>query len=94
MAPLELFLFDCIEIKDQSRGFPIGTSLFRASGSFIIKRMSLVLLECTRCVRNSVFKESTGLSRYINEKNDTICPINWNCKNSISIVINIHFMGR
>ena len=94
MVPLELFLFDCIEIKDQFRDFPIRTTLFRASGSFIMKRMSLVLLECTRCVRNGVNKESTGISRYINDKNDTICSINWNCENSISIVINIHFMGR
>nr|YP_010314271.1 ribosomal protein L33 [Cyphostemma juttae]YP_010314351.1 ribosomal protein L33 [Cyphostemma humile]UNA63836.1 ribosomal protein L33 [Cyphostemma juttae]UNA63916.1 ribosomal protein L33 [Cyphostemma humile] len=28
-----------------------------------------VLLECTSCVRDGVNKESTGISRYITEKN-------------------------
>lgn len=28
-----------------------------------------VLLECTSCVRGGVNKESTGISRYITEKN-------------------------
>lgn len=28
-----------------------------------------VLLECTACVRNGVNKESTGISRYITQKN-------------------------
>nr|CUR01092.1 rpl33 [Acacia blakelyi]CUR06548.1 rpl33 [Acacia scirpifolia] len=28
-----------------------------------------VILECTRCVRNSVNKKSTGISRYITQKN-------------------------
>lgn len=53
-----------------------------------------VLLECTSCVRGGVNKESTGISRYITEKIDTIRPVDWNCKNSVPIVINIRFMGR
>ncbi|TYJ30554.1 hypothetical protein E1A91_A06G138100v1 [Gossypium mustelinum] len=28
-----------------------------------------IILECTSCVRNSVNKESTGISRYITQKN-------------------------
>ncbi|KAK3199359.1 hypothetical protein Dsin_022774 [Dipteronia sinensis] len=28
-----------------------------------------VILECTSCVRNGVNKESTGISRYITQKN-------------------------
>nr|YP_009383426.1 ribosomal protein L33 [Samanea saman]APA33542.1 ribosomal protein L33 [Samanea saman]QGA86947.1 ribosomal protein L33 [Samanea saman] len=28
-----------------------------------------VILECTSCVRNSVDKKSTGISRYITQKN-------------------------
>nr|YP_009271489.1 ribosomal protein L33 [Eclipta prostrata]YP_009513324.1 ribosomal protein L33 [Sphagneticola calendulacea]YP_009532991.1 ribosomal protein L33 [Eclipta alba]AWH62952.1 ribosomal protein L33 [Sphagneticola trilobata]QNR04499.1 ribosomal protein L33 [Dimerostemma asperatum]ANW47983.1 ribosomal protein L33 [Eclipta prostrata]ASS18415.1 ribosomal protein L33 [Sphagneticola calendulacea]AYG51369.1 ribosomal protein L33 [Eclipta alba] len=28
-----------------------------------------VLVECTACVRNGVNKESTGISRYITQKN-------------------------
>nr|YP_010712244.1 ribosomal protein L33 [Corydalis ternata]UGO88532.1 ribosomal protein L33 [Corydalis ternata]WDA92899.1 ribosomal protein L33 [Corydalis ternata] len=28
-----------------------------------------VILECTSCVRNSVTKESPGISRYITQKN-------------------------
>nr|QGA86927.1 ribosomal protein L33 [Dialium guineense]QVX30934.1 ribosomal protein L33 [Dialium guineense] len=28
-----------------------------------------VILECTSCVRNSFNKESTGISRYITQKN-------------------------
>nr|YP_009249055.1 ribosomal protein L33 [Baxteria australis]AMW67107.1 ribosomal protein L33 [Baxteria australis] len=28
-----------------------------------------VILECTGCVRNSINKESTGISRYITQKN-------------------------
>nr|DBA09807.1 TPA_asm: ribosomal protein L33 [Corydalis intermedia] len=28
-----------------------------------------VILECTSCVRNSVTKESSGISRYITQKN-------------------------
>uniref|UniRef100_A0A1Y3BZ70 Putative ribosomal protein L33, Zinc-binding ribosomal protein n=1 Tax=Helianthus annuus TaxID=4232 RepID=A0A1Y3BZ70_HELAN len=28
-----------------------------------------VLLECTACVRNGLNKESTGISRYITQKN-------------------------
>nr|YP_009989745.1 ribosomal protein L33 [Molineria capitulata]YP_010033497.1 ribosomal protein L33 [Curculigo orchioides]AEZ49359.1 ribosomal protein L33 [Molineria capitulata]QNN00418.1 ribosomal protein L33 [Molineria capitulata]QOW40535.1 ribosomal protein L33 [Curculigo orchioides] len=29
----------------------------------------IVILECTSCVRNSVNKESPGISRYITQKN-------------------------
>nr|YP_010690611.1 ribosomal protein L33 [Cartonema parviflorum]WBU14321.1 ribosomal protein L33 [Cartonema parviflorum] len=29
----------------------------------------IVILECTSCVRNDVNKESTGISRYITQKN-------------------------
>ncbi|TYI57950.1 hypothetical protein E1A91_D11G318300v1 [Gossypium mustelinum] len=28
-----------------------------------------IILECTSCVRNGVNKESTGISRYITQKN-------------------------
>nr|YP_010512164.1 ribosomal protein L33 [Myrocarpus frondosus]UXL83488.1 ribosomal protein L33 [Myrocarpus frondosus] len=28
-----------------------------------------VILECTTCVQNSINKESTGISRYITQKN-------------------------
>nr|WIL84083.1 ribosomal protein L33 [Tillandsia elongata var. subimbricata] len=33
-----------------------------------------VILECTSCVRNSVNKESRGISRYITQKNRRNTP--------------------
>nr|YP_009939432.1 ribosomal protein L33 [Comarum salesovianum]ARD02860.1 ribosomal protein L33 [Alchemilla acutiloba]ARD04794.1 ribosomal protein L33 [Comarum salesovianum]QNV48672.1 ribosomal protein L33 [Comarum salesovianum] len=34
-----------------------------------------VILECTSCVRNRLNKESTGISRYITQKNRHNTPI-------------------
>lgn len=46
------------ELKTQRR--------FMAKGKDVRVR---VILECTSCVRNGVKKESTGISRYITQKN-------------------------